>query len=307
MNVFLFTGQSAKHREMFVLLEQDWPEQFHAVKEEADAAIGGSWLPDPVADNPFPDNRAIQLAVFVANHMHMQILHAAGIRADYSAGLSLGEYNHLVHIGALDFADALKLVEARGRAYDAGPRGCMAAIFPTSEEELVPIVEDLKNRFEIAISNFNSPTQFVVAGESDGFTELIERIEADTWAEAKIIEKNVPMHCAYFRPAAEALRVALEGVPFRRSTLPYMPNVDPTPRVSATTDDYVEHLTRHVFEAVQFRKTVDYFLTELDDPTFIEVGPKHIITDLLHRRWCKQPKFSTHDRASFEAIVTSLT
>ncbi len=44
--------------------------------------------------------------MFVANHMMLSLLQAEGVDAELSLGLSLGEYNHLVHIGALELPEA---------------------------------------------------------------------------------------------------------------------------------------------------------------------------------------------------------
>src|SRR5687768_15241093 len=115
---------------------------------------GGEWL-DRASDvlgrdirahyraaNPsmFVCNRDVQIGVFLANHLHWRMLERAGITASYSAGLSLGEYNHLVHIGALEFDDALRVLEARGNAYDEGPRGKMTAVFPASADDMTELL-----------------------------------------------------------------------------------------------------------------------------------------------------------------------
>ena len=84
---------------------------------------------------------------------------------DASIGLSLGEYNHLLHIGALAFEDALRLVAARGAAYDQGPLGAMAAVFPVDEAAVLDAIERLAPVGIVEIANFNSPSQFVLAGD----------------------------------------------------------------------------------------------------------------------------------------------
>jgi len=54
--------------------------------------------------------------------------------AGRSLGLSLGEYSHLVHIGALELDDALRLVDERGRCYDEAPPGTMATVLTVDRE-----------------------------------------------------------------------------------------------------------------------------------------------------------------------------
>src|SRR5436190_18392596 len=88
----------------------------------------------------FATNRDVQIGAFLANHLHLRGLERAGIAADISLGLSVGEYNHLVHIAALSFEDAVRLVEARGVAFDAGPDGAMAAVTPLETAALERVI-----------------------------------------------------------------------------------------------------------------------------------------------------------------------
>lgn len=103
-------------------------------------------------------NLDVQLGVFLANHLHFERAAEAGLAASYSLGLSLGEYNHLVHIGALSFEDAVRVLDARGRIYDydEGPRGAMVAVFPLPLSELCPLIERAQkaglDRFDVRAS-----------------------------------------------------------------------------------------------------------------------------------------------------------
>ena len=67
------------------------------------------------------------MTVFLATQMYLAALQAEGLQPIASLGLSLGEYSHLVDIGALDLEDALDLVNERGRCYDEAPAGVMGS------------------------------------------------------------------------------------------------------------------------------------------------------------------------------------
>ena len=87
------------------------------------------------------------------------------IEAGSSLGLSLGEYSHLVHIGALDLDEALRLVDERGRCYDEAPPGIMATVLAVDHDTVASVVERARAlTAPIAISNVNAPTQHVIAG-----------------------------------------------------------------------------------------------------------------------------------------------
>ncbi len=125
----------------------------------------------------FATNRDVQVGVFLTSYLHEQALAARGIQGDASLGLSLGEYNHLVHAGALSFEEALRLVDARGTLYDAGPDGMMASIFPLLVEELAPYVEAAQAYGVLEIANLNSPTQHVIAGARAAVAHVLARLE----------------------------------------------------------------------------------------------------------------------------------
>ncbi len=76
------------------------------------------------------------------------------------AGHSLGEYSALVCAGVLDFQDAIKLVELRGRAMQAVPAGsgAMFAIIGLDNESIIKACEQAASETGEIVSavNFNS-------------------------------------------------------------------------------------------------------------------------------------------------------
>src|SRR5690606_3180638 len=120
--VLMFPGQSSCHPEMLARIVSAWPPATAVIAEASGILsrdLARHYLPDTPA--MLARNRDIQVGVFLCSYLHQRALAARGVHGDLSLGLSLGEYNHLVHIGALDFPAALRLVDARGAAYDDGP------------------------------------------------------------------------------------------------------------------------------------------------------------------------------------------
>jgi [acyl-carrier-protein] S-malonyltransferase len=280
--VLLFGGQSSRDAFMFDRLEAVDPRLGAAARARAERHAQG----DPT---DFSSNRTIQVAVLAAVLGWRELLAERGLTSTASAGLSLGEYAHLVDIGALDAEDALALVARRGELYDAGPAGCMAAILPTPWEELAPLVERVAAAHggpeALAPAVFNSPTQTVVGGDAAAVEALIAAADEELYARGILIEARIPMHTPRFAPVAPAFRSVLERT--RWASAPrahYWPNVTAT-ATAATPATVVDHLTRHVLEPVLWRDTVDRLIARYPDAVFVEPGPGTVIRDLMARRW----------------------
>jgi len=293
--IFLFPGQSSRYPEMIDRLFEQAPEEARRVFGEASDVLGRDLRAHYSATNPaiFATNSDVQIGVFLANHTHLLAIERASVTASFSLGLSLGEYNHLVHIGAIAFTDALRLVAARGAAYDKGPDGAMVSVFPLPLEDLASIVARVQSVGCVEIANLNSPTQHVLSGDREAVTAAASLAELEYGVSCVLIERRIPMHSTPFRPAALAFRPALEKAPWRTPRLPYLPNVlghfepDPTP---ARITDLLE---RHVHNAVLFRDSVELLAAAHPEAAFIEVGPKAVLHNLLSRRWLKVRRYCT--------------
>ena len=302
--VFLFPGQSSRTPNMIVAGRRlgDWAED---LVQRASALVGRDLSAHYQPDNPnaFARNQDIQVGVFLATHLHLTALTRAGVTAQHSLGLSLGEYNHLVHIGALTFEAALQLVDARGAAYDLGPFGMMVSVSPVSVEELEPLCAQVRHLGVVEIGNLNSPTQQVLSGERAAVEAAARLCESELYAQTTVIEERIPMHCSVFRPAADRLRPALKRAPWATPNLAYLPNVDAVPHPSPTTADFVATLERHVYSPVRWRESIDWVVRNVESPQFIEVGPRAVLFNLLQKNWVTRPKLKTDDRDDLAASL----
>jgi [acyl-carrier-protein] S-malonyltransferase len=268
-----------------------------------------SWLADP-AGVAFTSNRQLQVGVFLATQMHLDALAAHGIFGDCSLGLSLGEYSHLVHIGALDFADALRLVDRRGELYDAGPSGCMVSVFPVEIEAVDDAVRRASAHGVVEISNYNSPTQHVLAGDAKAVESAAQLLEDEHSAHVVTIERRIPMHCSRFSSVAEAFRPHLAAASWKAPRRAYLPNVDGSSMESATQADFVRCLSEHVHRPVRWRSSIEQIAARCPEAVFVEVGPRNVLHNMLSKRWLPVPRLRTDDDvdpvATFAATVGAL-
>lgn len=292
--VFLFPGQSSRYPEMLERLVAARAENA-ALVEQASSILGRDLAAHYRADNPaiFEHNRDVQIGVFLASHLHLQTLEALGVRARWSLGLSLGEYNHLVHIGALTFADALRLVDARGQAYDAGPQGAMASVFPLEAEVLEEVVTRAAPPGTLAIGVYNSPQQQVLSGERASLDAALALLDREHYVQTTIIEQRVPMHSPVFAPVARALRPVLERAPWRRPSLAYLPNTTAEILEAPAPGAIIERLCEHVHRPVRWRASIERIAARVPDPVFVEVGPRAVLYNLFTRKWRPGARFGT--------------
>jgi [acyl-carrier-protein] S-malonyltransferase len=303
--VLLFPGQSSRYPGMLRKLSEVRPDVVDPLFRHAEDVLGQRVTVYDACESTSARNLDIQLSVFLANHAYGEILRAEGIEGDASVGLSLGEYNHLVHIGVLGFEDALRLVAARGAAYDQGPAGAMAAVFPVDESTVHGAVARAAGRGVVEVATFNSPTQFVLAGERVAIDEAVRILEDEQAATAVFVDERLPMHSSLFSAVAARFRPSLEAAPVRVPLRPYVPNVlgriadTPTPQVIRRL------LLDQVQKPVRFRQSVDAIADRFSDAVYVEVGPRSVLYNLLSKKWRPFRRYKTDAEADRFAIATS--
>lgn len=284
--VFLFPGQSSATPDLLLRARRA-----HAATESVAAAARSVLGPQRAARYLSDDgaalqsNRDVQISVFLATQMYLAALAAEGFEADQSLGLSLGEYSHLVDIKALDLESALALVDERGRCYDAAPQGVMVTVLAVDHDAVADVVERAQAHGPVVVSNYNAPTQHVLAGAPAAVTWAATVLEDEHGAHTTTIEERVPMHSPLMAEVAQAFAPVLARAPWRTPARPYWPNVTGEPMASAGAQDFVAHLTRHVSEPVRWRTSVDAVVAAHPDASFVEVGPGRVLHNMVSRAW----------------------
>lgn len=307
--VFLFPGQNSRNPQMLARALSLHADN-RALVERASAAAGldleRHFAQDP---SPFARNRHVQIGVFLTSVLHLESLHRAGVEAGLSLGLSLGEYAHLYHIGALGLEDAVALLAARGDAYDAGPPGAMAAVFPVALEDLEPLVAQAPG--VVAVAMHNTPQQYVLSGETDAVEAVVARVEDDLYGRGVIIEPRLPMHSPLYRDVGRALRPALQQARWRTAALPYLPNVHGAPIERPQPSDLVAALEAHVCTTVRWRQSIEHAVAVSPGAVFVEVGPGRVLTEMLGRKWVSPERRAVdpaegEPRAAFEQVIEAV-
>lgn len=311
--VFLFPGQSSAHPDMLVRARQ-----VHAAADDvaarAEDVLGAAAAERYLggAGTALETNHDVQLSVFLATQMYLHALRAEGLDGAASLGLSLGEYSHLVHIGALAFEDALALVNTRGACYDRAPQGVMVTVLGVDRDTVEGVVGTAAARGCVVVSNYNATTQHVIAGHDEAVAWAVTALEDGHGAHTTTIERRVPMHSPLMTGVAAAFRPALVNAPWTTPRADYLPNVTARPLAAATPAAFVSHLADHVSAPVRWDASIDVAAARHPDATFVEVGPGRVVHNMLGRGWKRLARAATDapdgvaPRAHFAALVEAL-
>ncbi|EBN2898210.1 [acyl-carrier-protein] S-malonyltransferase [Salmonella enterica] len=218
------------------------------------------------------------------------------------AGHSLGEYSALVCAGVINFADAVRLVEMRGKfMQEAVPEGTggMSAIIGLDDASIAKACEESAEGQVVSPVNFNSPGQVVIAGHK----EAVERAGAACKAAGakRALPVSVPSHCALMKPAADKLAVELAKITFNVPTVPVVNNVD----VKCETDAAAirDALVRQLYNPVQWTKSVEFIAAQGVEHLY-EVGPGKVLTGLTKRIVDTLTASALNEPAALSAALT---
>ncbi|WP_040975348.1 ACP S-malonyltransferase [Necropsobacter massiliensis] len=199
------------------------------------------------------------------------------------AGHSLGEYSALVCAGAMDFQDAVKLVELRGKLMQqAVPEGsgAMYAIIGLDNESIINACKDAEQGEVVSAVNFNSPGQVVIAGAKAAVERAAAACKAAGAKRALPLAVSVPSHCALMKPAADQLAVSLESIAVKAPTMPVINNVDV--KTESETQAIRTALVRQLYSPVRWTETVEK-MAQSGIEVLIEIGPNKVLTGLTPR------------------------
>lgn len=197
----------------------------------------------------------------------------------YVAGHSLGEYTALVAAGALDFAEAVRLVRERGRLmHEASLRrpGGMAAILGLEDDT----VEEVCWLTGSEIANINAPNQIVISGDRLALARAMDLCQARGARRAIPLEVSGPFHSSLMRPALEGMLQALAQFTFRDPMVPLVTNAKA--QVILTAQEVKDALLFQLCNAVQWQRSVDLMIQNGVN-TFVEAGPGKVLTGLIRR------------------------
>lgn len=281
---FIFPGQGAQKTGMgkeFYEQSQRAAEIYDAaskrLKEEMEIDIRTLCFDE----NDKLDQTAYTQAALVTTCLAMaRTLEEKGVRADITAGLSLGEYCAIAVAGGMSDLDAVWAVRKRGVLMEeAVPTGvgAMAAVLGLSAEQIEKVTEEIRG---VTVANYNCPGQVVITGETDSVDAAKEKL-LECGAK-RVLPLNVsgPFHSPMLKEAGEKLSEVLDQIHFHELELPYVTNVTAEPITDICKTK--ELLKEQVAASVRWQQSMERMIEDGVD-TFIEIGPGKTLAGFLKK------------------------
>jgi [acyl-carrier-protein] S-malonyltransferase len=308
MIAFLFPGQGSQK----VGMGRAFADADAIVREtfaEADAALGFALsrlcFDGPEAELTLTENT--QPAILTVSVAIARVLEARGWRPDFYAGHSLGEYSAHVAAGTFAFADAVRIVRARGRyMQEAVPvgAGAMAAILGLDGDAVAAACAEAAQGEVVSPANLNAPGQVVIAGTAAAVERAGAAAKARGAKRVIPLAVSAPFHCALMKPAEDRLAPELRALAVAAPRRPVVANVDAEPKRDGAAA--IEALVRQVSGAVRWEAVVRRLASE-GVRTYVEVGPGTVLAGLVRKIDRDARVASLEDPAGLDALAPLFT
>ncbi len=227
-----------------------------------------------------------QPAIFLASYSIFEMIKKESTfnldKAKYFAGHSLGEYSALALSGSLNFQDALKLLNERGRAMQAAvPKGTggMIAVLGVDIKEINNLSEDNKENCKCYIANDNSNGQIVLSGLNQDIDKFIDILKKRKIKNIKL-PVSAPFHCKLMDKATSIMSNKINNTKFEKPKNPIISNV--TGQETHQVEKIKDLLIKQIESPVRWRESVIYMIKN-GVSNFIEIGPGKVLSGLVKR------------------------
>ena len=306
---FLFPGQGSQAVGMGKELASNYPVARRTF-EEADEALRYK-LSEVCFEGPEEKLKLTEItqpAILTASIAAWRVLQEKGLKADFVAGHSLGEYSAHVAAGTLAFADAVRTVRNRGKyMQEAVPVGvgAMAAILGMPIDQVSEIAKEAAQGEVCQVGNINSPEQIVISGHAGAVNRGVALATARGAKKAVILPVSAPFHCALMQPAQDRLSDDLRALSFQNpsSLSPVVCNVDAAVVDSAEVSR--DTLIRQVTGTVKWEPSVR-LLIDKGASLFIEVGPGKVLWGLMRQIDRSKTCLTVGDEASLQKTLAQV-
>ncbi|KNX34666.1 MULTISPECIES: ACP S-malonyltransferase [Bacillus amyloliquefaciens group] len=297
---FVFPGQGSQRIGMGEDLFGRYPE----LTAKADHILGYS-IQELCRDGErLNQTQFTQPALYVVNALsYLKKTEETGLKPDFTAGHSLGEYNALYASGTFDFEEGLQLVKKRGELMSRAKGGGMAAVIGLTHEQVTDVLRE--NHLDmIDIANMNTPQQIVISGYKEDIEKAASVFEAVNGV--KMVHRlNVSgaFHSRYMLEAKEEFSRFIESFHFKPLSIPVISNVTARPYEQR---ELKETLTGQITGSVNWTDSIR-FLMGRKNMSFEEIGPGKVLTGLIQRITAEAEPITDEIKVPAEARKSSIT
>ncbi len=282
---FLFPGQGSQKVGMGSDLLEARPDLFERYVDKA-GEVAGLPLRQLCLEGPIEEltqTNVAQPALFSLSLAVNELATESGLRPDFVAGHSLGEYTAAVVSGALAPEDGMRLVTERGKlmanAQSERP-GAMAAIIGLPAEQVSELCESASAEGSVAPANLNTPTQIVCSGEEAAIVKLLSLAEEAGADKAIRLQVGAAFHSVLMEPVQERLRETMKEISWSDPDTPLVGNA--TGQIRSTAQEVNDALVAQIASPVLWVDSVRTLVDEGCD-SFLELGSGRTLGGLVRQ------------------------
>ncbi|MCM3569097.1 ACP S-malonyltransferase [Neobacillus mesonae] len=305
---FVFPGQGSQTVGMGKDLAEKYPDvmaYFQKADETLNSPLSQLIFEGPKEELTLTVNT--QPALLTTSIALLDFFQKSGVKADFVAGHSLGEYTALVAAGVLSFADGVFAVRKRGEFMEnAVPNGegSMAAVLGLDRNKLSAVTEAVTaSGMPVALANLNCPGQIVISGSKAGVESAGVKAKEAGAKRVLPLEVSGPFHSPLMEPAATKLREVLDGLEMNDARIPVIANVTAEPVTKA--EEIKDQLIEQLYSPVLWEDSIQKMI-ELGVDTFIEIGPGKVLSGLIKKIDKTVTIYSVSDEAAASSVIDAL-
>lgn len=227
------------------------------------------------------ETKNTQPAIVSMSLILTKLLEEKGIKADFVAGHSVGEYAAFGAAGYLSIDEAVKLTSARGKFMNdvaVKVNGGMAAIIGLDSDKIVETLKNVEGIVEAV--NFNEPKQTVIAGQKDAIERACVALKEAGARRAMPLAVSGPFHSSLMQEAGEKLKEEAEKYNFQMTDVKLVANT--TAEVLQNVDEIKEEIYKQSFGPVRWVETIQKLKAEGVIQIY-EIGPGKVLAGLIKK------------------------